>query len=172
MAPAASAGSHGGDQGLYDSRYEHDACGVGFVADLSGRRTHDTVAQALTVLRNLDHRGAKGSDPETGDGAGILTQLPDAFFRAACGFGLPAAGCYAAGMTFLPTGDAAAAAAMATVERIAEAEGLAVLGWRDVPHEPSFCGRGSLAVLPRLAQLFVASAAESGLALDRRPFCL
>src|SRR5215510_14723717 len=119
MAPAASAGDHGGNQGLYDSHYEHDACGVGFVADLSGGRTHDTVAQALTVLRNLDHRGAKGGEPETGDGAGILTQLPDAFFREACGLGLPAAGRYAAGMAFLPTGDAAAAAAMATVERIA-----------------------------------------------------
>src|SRR4029077_14693542 len=81
MAPAASAGNHGGNRGLYDSRYEHDACGVGFVADLSGRRTHGTVAQALMVLRNLDHRGAKGSDPETGDGAGLLTQIPDAFFR-------------------------------------------------------------------------------------------
>jgi glutamate synthase (NADPH/NADH) large chain len=174
MAPAASSGNHGGNQGLYDSHYEHDACGVGFVADLSGRRTHDTVAQALTVLRNLDHRGAKGSDPETGDGAGILTQLPDAFFRAACGFSLPAAGFYAAGMAFLPTGDTAAAAAMATVERIAAAEGLAVLGWREVPHDPAFCGRGSLEVLPRLAQLFVAApaAAESGLALDRRAFCL
>ena len=174
MAPAAASGDHGGNQGLYDSHYEHDACGVGFVADLSGRRTHDTVAQALTVLRNLDHRGAKGSDPETGDGAGILTQLPDAFFRAACGFSLPAAGFYAAGMVFLPTGDTAAAAAMATVERIAAAEGLAVLGWREVPHDPSFCGRASLEVLPRLAQLFVAAlaAAESGLALDRRAFCL
>src|SRR5499427_2695198 len=174
MVPAASAGDHGGKQGLYDSHYEHDACGVGFVADLSGRRTHDTVAQALTVLRNLDHRGAKGSDPETGDGAGILTQLPDAFFRAACGFSLPAAGFYAAGMAVLPPGDAAAAAAMATVERLAAAEGLAVLGWREVPYDPSFCGRGSLAVLPRLAQLFVAApaSAESGLALDRRAFCL
>src|SRR5262245_42822562 len=174
MAPAAAAGNHGGSQGLYDGRYEHDACGVGFVADLSGRRTHDTVAQALTVLRNLDHRGAKGSDPETGDGAGLLTQIPDAFFRAACGFSLPPAGFYVAGMAFLPTSDTAAAAAMATVERIAAAEGLAVLGWREVPHDPSFCGRASLAVLPRLAQLFVAApvAAESGLALDRRAFCL
>jgi glutamate synthase (NADPH) large chain len=170
MAPAASAGNHG----LYDSHFEHDACGVGFVADLSGRRTHDTVAQALTVLRNLDHRGAKGSDPETGDGAGILTQVPDAFFRAACGFALPGAGRYAAGMAFLPTGAAAAAQAMATVERLATAEGLAVLGWREVPHDPSSCGQGSRAVLPRLAQLFVAApgAAESGLTLDRRAFCL
>src|SRR5262249_22142028 len=161
MAPAASAGNHGGDQGLYDSRHEHDACGVGFVADLSGRRTHDTVAQALTVLRNLDHRGAKGTAPETGDGAGILTQLPDAFFRAACGFSLPAAGFYAAGMAFLPAGDAAAAAAMATVERLAAAEGLAVLGWREVPHDPSFCGQGSLAVRPPPAQLFVAAPATA-----------
>ena len=72
-------------QGLYDSRFEHDACGVGFVADLPGRRSHDIVAKALTILRNLDHRGAKGADPDTGDGAGILTQIPDRFYRAACG---------------------------------------------------------------------------------------
>ena len=190
MAPAATAGN----QGLYDSQYEHDACGVGFVADLSGRRTHDTVAQALTVLRNLEHRGAMGSDPETGDGAGILTQIPDAFFRTTCDFTLPAPGFYAAGMTFLPTGEAGAAQAMATVEAIAAQEGLAVLGWREIPYKPSFCGQGALAVLPRLAQLFVASAAgatggagaaaagvaggqagpgaESGLVLDRRAFCL
>src|SRR6266498_1477744 len=85
MAPAATPWT----EGLYDSRYEHDACGVGFVADLSGRRRHDIVASALTVLRNLEHRGAKGSDPETGDGAGILTQIPDEFFRSACEFPLP-----------------------------------------------------------------------------------
>src|SRR5262249_52029939 len=84
------------NQGLYDSQFEHDACGVGLVADLSGRRAHHTVAQALTVLRNLDHRGAKGSDPGTGDGAGILTQMPDALFRATCEFELPAMGSYAA----------------------------------------------------------------------------
>jgi glutamate synthase (NADPH/NADH) large chain len=172
MAPAVTAGN----LGLYDSRYEHDACGVGFVADLSGRPTHDTVAQALTVLRNLEHRGAKGSDPDTGDGAGILTQIPDAFFRAACDFSLPAAGLYAAGMTFLPTGEPAAAEAMAAIGRIAAQEGLAVLGWREIPHDPSFCGQGALAVLPRLAQLFVAgagaAAGQSGLVLDRRAFCL
>ena len=87
MAPAASASTGG----LYDSSYEHDACGVGFVADLSGLPSHDTVAKALTVLRNLEHRGAQGSDPNTGDGAGILTQIPDAFFRAVCDFELPGA---------------------------------------------------------------------------------
>src|SRR6266446_8212989 len=104
MAPAAASGNHGGNQGLYDSHHEHDACGVGMVADLSGRRKHSTVAQALTVLRNLDHRGAKGADPETGDGAGILTQIPDEFFRAVCGFRLPPPGHYAVGLAFLPPG--------------------------------------------------------------------
>src|SRR6201982_3369850 len=128
MAPAASAGNHGGNRGLYDSRYEHDACGFGCVADLSGRRTHHTVAQALTVLRNLDHRGAKGSDPDTGDGAGILTQMPDALFLASCDFGLPALGSYAAGLVFLPEEPADCAAAQAHVARLAAEEGLSVLG--------------------------------------------
>src|SRR5215471_20810185 len=95
MAPAAI-------EGLYDSRFEHDACGVGFVADLSAKGGHDVVASALRVLCNLEHRGAKGSDPDTGDGAGILTQIPDGFFRARCDFTLPAPGHYAAGLAFLP----------------------------------------------------------------------
>jgi glutamate synthase (NADPH/NADH) large chain len=179
MAPAASVGN----QGLYDSQYEHDACGVGFVADLSGRRSHGTVAQALTVLRNLEHRGASGSDPDTGDGAGILTQIPDEFFRATCDFTLPAPGRYAAGLAFLPAGPAACDDAVAAVGRLAAEEGLVILGWRDVPHDLAACGTGAQAVMPRLAQLFVAQAAadggpaggpggESGLALDRRAFCL
>src|SRR5690349_13253844 len=173
MAPAASAGHHGGDQGLYDSRQEHDACGVGFVADLSGRRTHDTVAQALTVLRNLDHRGAKGSDPDTGDGAGILTQIPDAFFRTACAFPLPDAGSYAAGLAFLPPDPTACAQVQAAVAELATQEGLSVLGWRDVAHDDANCGKGARATMPRLAQLFVAAHdGGAGLALDRRAFCL
>src|SRR5580704_18819445 len=105
-------------QGLYDSSFEHDACGVGFVADLPGRRSHEIVAQALTVLRNLEHRGAKGSDPDTGDGAGILTQIPDELFRSVCEFELPAQGSYAAGLVFLPAGDERAAA-QATIEGLA-----------------------------------------------------
>ena len=112
--------------GLYDPRFEHDACGVGMVADLSGRRMHSTVAQALTVLRNLDHRGAKGADPETGDGAGILTQIPDEFFRAVCGFRLPPPGYYAAGLAFLPPGSGNQA--QQRIEQIAGLESLAVLG--------------------------------------------
>ena len=160
------------NQGLYDPRYEHDACGVGFVADLTGGRRHDTVARALTVLRNLDHRGAKGSDPDTGDGAGILTQIPDELFRAVCEFELPAAGQYAAGLVFLPAGEARAAA-VTVIERLAAIEGLTVLGWREVPHDVRHCGAGARAALPQLAQLFVAGpAGEAGLKLDRRAFCL
>jgi glutamate synthase (NADPH/NADH) large chain len=143
------------------------------VADLPGRRSHEVVARALTVLRNLDHRGAKGSDPDTGDGAGILTQIPDELFREVCAFPLPERGGYAAGMTFLPPGDAERAQAQATVERIAALEGLDVLGWRDVPHDRASCGRGSQAVLPHLAQVFVASRhREQGTGLDRRAYCL
>jgi glutamate synthase domain-containing protein 2/glutamate synthase domain-containing protein 1/glutamate synthase domain-containing protein 3 len=158
--------------GLYDASFEHDACGVGFVADLSGQPRHDTVAKALTVLRNLEHRGAQGSDPDTGDGAGILTQVPDTFFRAVCGFELPAPGSYAAGMVFLPADDQAARDAAMVVEQLAAEEGLTTLGWRDVPHDPEHCGRGSRDVLPALRQVFVAANGESGMALDRRAYCL
>jgi len=165
-----AAGQPGG--GLYDSRNEHDACGVGFVADLSGERRHDTVTSALTVLRNLDHRGAKGADPEVGDGAGILTQMPHSFLRARCDFDLPPVGSYAAGLAFLPAGPEHVAV-QAAVARIAAEEGLAVVGWRDVPHDPASCGSGSRAVMPRLVQLVASGlAAESGAALDRMAYCL
>src|SRR5580692_11467322 len=157
--------------GLYDPRFEHDACGVGFVADLSGRGGHDVVDRALRVLCHLDHRGAKGSDPDTGDGAGILTQMPDEFFRAACGFALPAAGSYAAGMAFFDYAERAVVTR--AVERLAEAEGLTILGWRDVPHDASACGAGARAVMPELAQLFVAGAeGQCGAELERMVFCL
>jgi glutamate synthase (NADPH/NADH) large chain len=162
--------------GLYDSSFEHDACGVGFVADLSGRGGHDVVAQALTVLCNMEHRGAQGADPNTGDGAGILTQVPDEFFRAVCDFPLPEPGSYAAGMAFLPEDqdhDAERDVVLASVQHLAAAEGLKILGWRDVPYDPSSCGKGALAVLPRLTQLFVAGTeGQCGIDLDRLTFCL
>ena len=179
--------------GLYDPRFEHDSCGVGFVADLSGasssvaissgpgssgadssgpgsRRGHDVVAKALRVLRNLEHRGAAGGDPETGDGAGILTQVPDEFFRAVCGWPLPEPGSYAVGTAFL-TQERAVLCPL--LESLAAAEGLTVLGWREVPHNPRACGPGARAVMPELVQLFVAGArGESGLDLERMAFCL
>ena len=159
------------EDGLYDSRFEHDACGVGMVADLSGRRVHSTVAQALSVLRNLDHRGAKGADQDTGDGAGILTQIPDEFFRAVCGFLLPPPGYYAAGLAFVPPDTGAGT--LQRIEQLARLESLVVLGWREVPCDATACGSVARAVQPRLLQLFVAGAAgESGIDLDRRAFCL
>jgi len=166
MVPAAT-------NGLYDSRFEHDACGVGFVADLRARGGHDVVASALRVLCNLEHRGAAGADPDTGDGAGILTQIPDAFFRAVAGFDLPEAGHYAVGLAFLPTTAAERERAVARIADLAADEGLAVLGWREVPVNEAACGAGAREALPHLAQLFVAGAAdEAGVDLDRLAFCL
>ena len=156
--------------GLYDPRFEHDACGVGFVADLSGRGGHDVVAKALRVLCNLEHRGAKGGDPGTGDGAGILTQIPDEFFRATCDFELPEAGAYAAGMAFF---SAERHLVTPALTRLAAAEGLTILGWREVPFDITSCGDGARAVLPDVLQLFVAGArGERGMELERMAFCL
>ncbi|MGA2827554.1 MAG: glutamate synthase large subunit [Streptosporangiaceae bacterium] len=162
-----------GPQGLYDSRFEHDACGVGFIADLTGRPGHDVVSKALTALCNLEHRGAEGGDPGTGDGAGILTQIPDALFREVCDFDLPPAGSYAVGLVFLDKEAALREEAKTAIARLAGAENLVVLGWRDVPHNPEVCGRGARAVLPHLAQFFVAGAGrQRGIELERMAFCL
>ncbi|WP_181442165.1 glutamate synthase large subunit [Streptomyces tateyamensis] len=157
-------------QGLYDPRNEHDACGVGFVATLTGIADHTIVEQALTVLRNLEHRGATGAEPDSGDGAGILTQIPDAFLRAQVPFALPGAGEYAVGIAFLPDEDAADAAAVAQVEAIAAEEGLTVLGWREVPTAPDLLGATARSVMPRFRQLFLAGQGTSGLLLDRVAF--
>jgi len=174
MVPAAMTPGQGRveRQGLYDPANEHDACGVGMVADLAGRKTHDIVVQALTVLRNLDHRGAKGAEPDDGDGAGILTQIPDELFREAVEFDLPAAGAYAAGIAFLPAEEAERAETVEVIERIAGEEGLTVLGWRQLPYDPDFCGPTARGVMPHFAQLFLG--ADSGareLELDRIVFC-
>ncbi|HZI98581.1 MAG TPA: glutamate synthase subunit alpha, partial [Actinomycetales bacterium] len=161
-------------QGLYDGTHEHDACGVAFVATLRGEPGYDIVEQALTALRNLDHRGAVGAEADTGDGAGILTQVPHAFLDAVTDFDLPARGSYAVGLVFLPDDDGEEAAARDAVARIAEEEGLAVLGWRDVPTADSLVGRTARSCMPRFAQLFVAGAKARvmGIALDRMAFCL
>ncbi|MEU6724226.1 glutamate synthase large subunit [Nonomuraea wenchangensis] len=160
-------------QGLYHPANEHDACGVAMVADVAGRRGHGIVVKALTALCNLDHRGAKGSEPDTGDGAGILTQIPDAFFRAVVPFTLPAAGAYAAGMAFLPADEEARGVAVRLIEEIAGEEGLTVLGWRETPVDRTLPGPSARAVMPHFAQLFVASPeGREGLELDRLAFCL
>src|SRR4030066_80737 len=130
-------------QGLYDPRQERDACGVGFVAHIKGKQSHDMVRQGLQILENLPHRGGVGADPLAGDGAGILLQIPDAFLRAQCaglGLELPEAGSYGVGMLFLSR-DAATRAACEQIlaDKIA-AEGQQLLGWRDVPGDRSGLG--------------------------------
>ncbi len=161
-------------QGLYDGAHEHDACGVAFVATLSGEPRRDVVDKALTALHNLDHRGASGSEVDSGDGAGILMQVPDAFLRAVCDVELPRHGAYAVGTAFLPADDEEAGKARAAVERLATEEGMRVLGWRDVPVDPSVLGTISRGCMPRFAQLLVAAAGTPlrGIALDRLAFCL
>jgi glutamate synthase (NADPH/NADH) large chain len=165
-------------QGMYDPRNEHDACGVGFVATLTGEPSHELVEQALTVLRNLEHRGATGAEPDSGDGAGVLLQIPDAFLRAAAGFELPAAGRYAVGLAFLPQEQDDRTKAVDAIERIAAEEGLTVLGWREVPIAPDLLGATSRSTMPYFSQLFVADAVtegdeqRSGLDLDRPAFVL
>ncbi|WP_327085762.1 glutamate synthase large subunit [Nonomuraea sp. NBC_01738] len=174
--PAAHSGFRGGypePQGLYHPANEHDACGVAMVADVHGRRGHGIVEKALEALLNLDHRGAKGSEPDTGDGAGILTQIPDAFLRAEVAFELPAPGAYAAGMAFLASDSEAREIGVRMIEEIAAEEGLTVLGWRDVPVDRALPGPSARAVMPFFKQLFVAGPdGESGLELDRLAFCL
>ena len=150
-------------QGLYDPAAEKDACGLAMIASLKNSASHQIVSHALTALRRLEHRGAIGSDAGTGDGAGIITQIPDAFLRAVAGFELPAAGRYAVGMAFLPTDAAEREAQKAAIARIAEEESLRVLGWREVPTDPAHLG-----TLAREAALSVVFLAPQGgdLSLD------
>ncbi len=144
--------------GLYDPRHEHDACGLGALVQLDGTTSHRLVAQAVEVLRNLDHRGATGSDPETGDGAGILTQLPDAFLRRACaevGIDLPPPGDYGVGMTFLPQDPLVRLRCEELCARIIAEEGHRALGWRDVPVRMEAIGELARASAPVIRQLLV-----------------
>jgi glutamate synthase (NADPH/NADH) large chain len=161
-----------GPQGLYDPANEHDACGVAFVVDMHGRRSRDIVEKAITALVNLEHRGAAGSEPNTGDGAGIMLQVPDSFLRAVVDFDLPAEGAYATGIGFLPQDAAAADEAAAGVEKIAAEEGLTVLGWREVPTDDSSLGAMARDAMPTFRQVFVvaADASITGMALERRAY--
>ena len=165
-------------QGLYDGLHEHDACGVAFVADITGRQSHDVVAMGITALNNLEHRGATGAEENTGDGAGILVQVPDAFFRTVTGFALPPVGSYAVGIAFLPGDDAAAVdKAVGQISQLADEEGLEVLGWRDVPVDDTILGPTAKAALPAMRQLFVQAAGQvegagDVMTLERLAFCL
>ncbi len=145
-------------QGLYDPANEHDACGVGFVANVKGRKSHEIVRQGLTILGCLTHRGAVGADPLAGDGAGILMQIPDRFLREECagiGITLPAASEYGVGVIFLPRDDASRAACETLIQQFIEAEGQTRLGWRDVPTDNSGLGQSVRDVEPVVRQVFI-----------------
>jgi glutamate synthase domain-containing protein 2/glutamate synthase domain-containing protein 1/glutamate synthase domain-containing protein 3 len=141
--------------GLYDPRFEHDACGVGMVARLDNQPTHEVISRAITALENLEHRGANGADPRTGDGAGILMQMPDELLRGSVGFELPEPGAYGVLMCFLPNDEAVRGRLEALLERTVLAEGQRLLGWRDVPVEIEQTGRVAGACRPVIRQLFV-----------------
>src|SRR5262245_3073109 len=151
-------------QGLYDPRDEHDACGVGFVVDIKGRKSHEIVEKGLQVLANLLHRGACGCEANTGDGAGVLVQMPDRLLRrvpAALGFTLPPLGHDGAGLVFLPNDRSQREQRRQLIERTAAAEGHAVLGWRPVPGDDSSLGAAARAAKPVIEQVFIAEGGRS-----------
>ena len=145
-------------KGLYDPQYEHDSCGVGFVVDIKGRKSHKIVSNALTILKNLVHRGACGCEENTGDGVGILTQMPDKFFQRVCkelDIKLPEFGHYGAGMVFLPNDPAQSQRCREMLENIVMEEGQEVLGWRDVPTDDSSLGPTAVSGEPTFKQIFI-----------------
>jgi len=147
-------------QGLYSPQFEHDACGVGFVVNIKGKKSHSILKQALTVLINLDHRGARGAEPNTGDGAGVLFQIPDKFFREELPFTLPEAGAYGVGMLYITPDEALRTANEALLEAIIREEGQEVLGWRTVPTDNSTLGDTAICTEPFVRQLFIGRSAD------------
>jgi len=148
-----------GRHGLYDPRNEHDSCGIGFVANIKGRKSHDIIARGLQILVNLDHRGAVGADPLVGDGAGCLIQMPDTLLRDWAdrqGLSLPEPSRYAVAMCFLPSDEQARAIAKQHVEDFIEAEGQKLIGWRDVPTDTTGLGATVIETMPWISQAIVA----------------
>ncbi|MCZ6637840.1 MAG: glutamate synthase subunit alpha, partial [Alphaproteobacteria bacterium] len=145
-------------QGLYDPKNDHDSCGIGFIANIKNRKSHEIVRQGIQILINLDHRGAVGADPLAGDGAGILMQLPDRFFRDEAenlGFELPDSGDYAVGMVFLPREESHINVCIQAIDGAALDEGQHLLGWRDVPVDNSYLGDSVKPIEPVIRQVFI-----------------
>src|SRR5438105_5829398 len=159
-------------EGLYDPRFDHDGCGVAFVARIGRSASPEVADGAATALVNLGHRGAQGADPDSGDGAGILIQLPDLFLRRVSGIALPAPGTYGVGMTFLPADPSDRSRCEAIVADACTDEGLRVIGWRDVPIDASAVGATARHMMPAISQLFVAAIGLAGDALERRLYVL
>ena len=162
------------ESSLYRPEFERDACGVGFIAERGGRKTREVVRLAIRLLHGVTHRGATGFDPETGDGCGILVQIPHAFFssHARLEFPLPRAGAYGVGQLFLSCDEEARRAELRLVEEAVRAEGFRVLGWRDVPIDASACGQIAHRTLPQVVQVFVSASALQGRSLERRLYVL
>ena len=157
--------------GLYDPRFEHDACGVSFVVDIKGRKSHDIVAMGIGALCSMEHRGATGAEVETGDGAGVLIQIPHRFLSEVVGFVLPAEGSYGVGVALLPADKKLRDAAVVAVERIIGEQNLDVLGWREVPVDPSCIGKSARDVMPAFSQIFIADKKGAReIELDRKLF--
>lgn len=164
-------------QGLYDPRFERDSCGMGFVANVQGVRSHAVIRRALTVLENMEHRGGRGSEPDTGDGAGIMIQIPHAFLRREMerqGIILPEEGDYAAGMLFLPRDETLRKQQERELETIIREEGQEVIGWRTVPVNPGKIGRTARAAMPFIRQLFIRRTAgtKRGLPFERKLYLI
>ena len=160
---------HPAPSGLYDPRFEHDACGVSFVVNINGVASHDIVAMGIGALCNMEHRGATGAEADSGDGAGVLIQVPDRFLRGIVPFELPVVGSYAVGLGFLPADATDAEKAQSAIDGIVTDEGLTVLGWRDVPTSPDCLGKTARAVMPSFRQLFIGDpAGAAGIDLDRK----
>lgn len=163
-------------QGLYDPAFEKDSCGVGFVMNMKGEKSHEIITQGLEILKKLEHRGACGADSATGDGAGILIQIPHQFFQEQCekiGIELPEVGRYAVGNIFLPTGSDTRQG-QEIMERAVVTEGLKVLGWRDVPVDNTTIGKTARSAEPAIKQLFVGAGSDvpDQLAFERRLYCV
>ncbi|MBW5466910.1 glutamate synthase large subunit [Brevibacillus formosus] len=164
-------------QGLYDPIFEHDACGIGFIANLKSKSTHDMVRKGLKILCQLEHRGGQGSDPETGDGAGILTQIPHAFFKKTCkelNITLPVPGKYGVGMLFLPMDEAKRQKYEALLEAIVAAEGQKLLGWRTVPVDATKIGKTAVASQPYVRQVFIGASSniQDQMAFERKLYVI
>ena len=155
--------------GLYDPANEHDACGVAMVATLNKKHSHEIVSKALTALRNLEHRGASGAEPDSGDGAGILIQVPDKFYRSVVSFELPKVGSYATGIFFVQKNNPLN---NEKINQIAAEEGLSIIGWRDMPINSSSIGKTALSVMPDFKQVFLTGLNnETDIVLERMAFC-
>ncbi len=163
-------------QGLYDPELEHDACGIGFVADMRRGPSHEILTMGTDILCRLTHRGSAGSDPHTGDGAGLLIQTPDKFLRRVageCGFGLPEAGAYASGLVFLSTDERSQQWQKAKFKEVIEAEGQTLVGWREVPIDPDKIGRTARSGMPQIQQIFLeASEGLRGDAFERKLYVI